>query len=268
MTHAVLSPSSAERWLQCPSSLAFQYAPRPDKTQRDRAINQAAGFGGFIHTLGAYCLQSFIDTGLPVSKDELLSCKSLWKDRPHQIDVDWAARTAVDYSTFVQQYITPGCDIGIEVSVSLEDYLPGCHGTADVIVHNPDEGWIIVGDLKTGKLAVSVRKNPQLGLYMIGALSKLGWPELEMHSLIYQCGQMPEWYQWTAKELKTLLTRAKKSVRLFDEGPDTHFSPSQAACRFCPHRRECGPRRQFEKARKMARKTVPTFGITGARRVA
>ncbi len=58
VAHALLSPSSAERWMQCPGSVALSYGA-PDSS------SEYADEGTAAHELAAMCLRAYHDNDEP-----------------------------------------------------------------------------------------------------------------------------------------------------------------------------------------------------------
>jgi hypothetical protein len=127
----------------------------------------------------------------------------------------------------------------------VETGVPGCWGTADVVIISPDQGWMRVIDIKYGAgIWVDAHKNSQLMLYGVGALSLVEDPLL-IHDITLTVWQprknnisdyvisRTELVKWR----DSIIPTAKLAL-----GEDAPFGPSESACRFCPAAGFCAPR--------------------------
>lgn len=140
MSHALLSPSAAHRWLVCtPSARMESYLPDQTSTH--------ALEGSEAHSLAECILK---DLELPEHDTEML-------------------KYVTTYTDYVREF--PGT-LFVETLINLGDIVPRAFGTSDAyIVHGTE---IHVFDLKYGiGLKVSARNNPQLMLYAEGLRTML-----------------------------------------------------------------------------------------------
>lgn len=153
--HALLSASSAHRWLHCPpSALAVDGVA---DTPSDAALQGTAA-----HALAEYKLLRFL-------KRRAKRPTSEWIDEEMEVHTD-------DYVQFVAQHLQSAREHCSDPQVYVEQRLdyshlaPGGFGTGDcVIVAEPT---LQVIDLKYGMgVEVSPVENPQLMLYGLGALA-------------------------------------------------------------------------------------------------
>ena len=121
--HAILSPSSAPRWLHCPGSVAL-HAQFTDSGSADAAEGTAA------HTLAEKCLVS------STNADEHIGMVIPTDYAPFKVDDDMA--DAVQrYVDYVRQVVA-GCngELRIEQRLSIEHLTgeQGAHGTSDAVI--------------------------------------------------------------------------------------------------------------------------------------
>ena len=160
--HARLSPSAGDRCLNCPPSLVLN-EKFPDED------SPYAAEGTVAHKVCELKL-----------KTELTYNPTIFNARQKTLD-DYIEAESVDkdMQDFTDDYVghvlgilrkNPGADVLIEQEIELNEYIPGCFGTADCLVMVP--GKIYVIDFKYGKhVAVSAIDNTQLKLYALGAVS-------------------------------------------------------------------------------------------------
>lgn len=241
--HAILSPSSAERWFLCPGSLWVA------KDIPDSETTYAAE-GTTAHALAEYCLKN----NKPASN--LLGMKTAVND----INVDDEMVEAIQgYVDTIKGIMSTKRDIvafeveqkldftellnpeAIKASLGEDAFISSAFGTADVIILG--DGELQIHDLKYGKgVKVSAVKNKQLLIYGLAAyryyslcceISKISLhihqPRLNSHSE----------YSLTPHELiefgQLLEKKALHAYTVYFNGPtnDGDFSAGDSQCRFC-----------------------------------
>lgn len=231
--HALLSPSSAARWMRCPASVVVTRDMPEDSSPY--AIE-----GTCAHRLAELLLNGA--DGFPA--DEAAKVIAAGVDPDSLVE---PVRVYVDYVRSL------GSEIVTEVSldISLITKEPEARGTSDAVVFS--EGVLHVCDLKYGKgEPVSAEENPQLAIYAGAALAAFDFlgeiREVCMHIVQPRLNSISVW-RVSVDELMAFLadvTRAgAQCLRLLDENrdPDTvpaeFFQPCAKACRFCRSRGKC-----------------------------
>ena len=231
--HALLSPSSAARWMRCPASVVVTRDMPEDSSPY--AIE-----GTCAHRLAELLLNGA--DGFPA--DEAAKVIAAGVDPDSLVE---PVRVYVDYVRSL------GSEIVTEVSldISLITKEPEARGTSDAVVFS--DGVLHVCDLKYGKgEPVSADGNPQLAIYAGAALAAFDFlgeiREVCMHIVQPRLNSISVW-RVSVDELMAFLadvTRAgAQCLRLLDENrdPDTvpaeFFQPCAKACRFCRHRGKC-----------------------------
>lgn len=164
--HALLSPSGASRWLNCPPSARLE-----EKFPEQKA-NIFADEGTLAHELGELELRN-LQASMPERKyraqrDAIKAHKLYHPEMPEQV------AKYVDYvwEEFVASDTNPkgtGAELIIEQKTDLTDFVPEGFGMCDSIVIADQRMKVI--DLKYGKgITVDAEKNSQLMLYGLGAL--------------------------------------------------------------------------------------------------
>lgn len=158
--HALLSPSSAYRWLNCPLAPRLE-AQLPEKTSEyaregtiAHSVCEAAGKKHFKKIKAA-------EYNRTIKK---LKADSLWNDemlRTAETYVEHLAERSMSFEN--EPYVA------FEVKVDISDYVPEAFGRCDCIMFGGDT--LVITDYKHGKgVPVSADENPQLMLYALGAL--------------------------------------------------------------------------------------------------
>ena len=183
--HALLSPSSAKKWLNCPAALACEFGI-PNES------GQAAVNGTVMHLVAETVLNRVIK-GEDIRADTYKGVYALNEGKGPIKALTKPEKGAVlitdDFVSQVNKYVDycrPIIDaaelVEVESRVNLTRVLhPGIElnggplqtfGTADLVAVMPD-GMLIVGDLKTGRHKVLAKENKQMMLYALGLLRKL-----------------------------------------------------------------------------------------------
>lgn len=213
--HALLSASSAHRWLACPSS-GFA-AELYQETGSDYAAE-----GTQAHEV-AEVIASGID--------------------PQSIDLD-VPQEMIDYAIGYRDYIqerkaSSDAIIMLEQKVDFSAWVPDGFGTCDSILICGDT--LIIIDYKYGKgVPVDAKANPQLRLYALGALNDFGLvydiAAVEMHIYQPRLDNVSADIR-TADELLTWGDSIKETAVKAAEGKGGYAAG--AHCKFCPHAGKC-----------------------------
>ena len=217
--HALLSASSASRWLACPPSAVAAEAYTNEGTEFTRE-------GTLAHEVAeVYAKGGHITPEANNSADitvEMIEC-------------------AVGYADYIQEQIKhDDAIVLLEQRVDFSPWVPDGFGTCDCIILQGETMTVI--DYKYGVgVPVSAEDNPQMKLYALGALNDFGLAydvtHIEMH--IYQprinnisdCALMVEdLLEWAEQTVKPI---AQKAV----EGKGDYKAGEW--CKFCPHAGRC-----------------------------
>ena len=158
--HALLSPSSAHRWLNCPLAPRLE-AQLPEKPSKDADIGTLAHSVCEISAKKHFKKVKAAEYNKVIKK---LKTDLLWDDemlRTAEIYVDHLSERAMKFEH--EPYIA------FEVKVDVSDYAPEAFGRCDCVMFG--DGVLVITDYKNGKgVTVSSDENPQLMLYALGAL--------------------------------------------------------------------------------------------------
>ena len=153
--HALLSASSAHRWLHCPPSAKLTAGVT-------EAPSEAALQGTAAHALAEHKLRRALkqQSKRPVSEYE--------DDEMDSYTNDYVSYVLEQYEQAKQ--VTSGAVIYIEQHLDFSNVVPGGFGTGDCLI--VADGMLHVIDLKYGLgVLVEAEWNPQMMLYAIGALA-------------------------------------------------------------------------------------------------
>lgn len=246
--HAKLSASSAERWINCPGSVAlsecFPESPGSIYTEE----------GTLAHAMAEEYLKTRLGR-VPIKLRKRI--KEFYDEHPE---------LGGSYEQ-MEEYIIPYCewvleefeamktklgraDLKLEERFSMEEWIPEGFGTSDVVIYG--DGALHIIDLKYGKgVEVSAEDNPQLKLYALGTLSvvELIQDIEEVKMTIYQPRlDNVSTYRTTAKELKRWGEEVVKPAAQAALGENAKIRAGESQCRWCPAKDRCKVRaKHYEK---------------------
>ncbi len=158
--HALLSPSSAHRWLNCPLAPRLE-AQLPKKPSTDADIGTLAHSVCEITAKKRFKKVKAAEYNKVIKK---LKADKLWDDemlRTAEVYTDHLAERAMKFEH--EPYIA------FEIKVDVSDYVPEAFGRCDCVMFG--DGTLVITDYKNGKgVTVYADENPQLMLYALGAL--------------------------------------------------------------------------------------------------
>lgn len=214
--HALLSASSAHRWLACPPSAVAAEAYPDQDTEFTREGTIAHEVAEAVAKLGDISIKPEGVT------NEMIDCAIAYRDY------------------IAEQKKDPDAVVLLETRVDFSPWVPDGFGTCDCILIQGDTLTVI--DYKYGQgVPVDAKDNPQLKLYALGALNDYGFlydvKRVEMHifqprldNISRDETTVAELLGWADKTVKPTAEKAAK-------GKGTH-APGEH-CRFCPHAGRC-----------------------------
>lgn len=239
--HALLSPSSSSRWLNC----------TPSARLAENAENKSSVYaeeGTLFHEICEYCLAQWnagvwepdpFGEELPELKDDHLM---------HPLFKQEMFKHARNYCDFVMnenynlEKSDGACKLLLEEKVDISEYAPECFGSVDCQLVGRDT--LIVIDLKYGEgVKVYAERNTQMMLYALGAIK--GKPSIKTIRLVIAQVRLNHFDVWeiSANDLlqwadKVLKPTAKKAFAGKGEQKMGDW------CGFCPVKAQC--RKQYE----------------------
>ncbi|OEH53017.1 hypothetical protein AQ616_18440 [Oceanobacillus sp. E9] len=231
-SHALLSASSAVRWLACTPSA------RLEEQFEDKGSPYAAE-GTLAHEIAELKLRKYYTEAMAKSTFTRRLNK-LKKQEHYQEEMLKHTDTYLEYL----QEITLAMDsvpyVAIEKKVDFSSYVPEGFGTADCIIIS--KNTLYVNDFKYGKgVQVSAEDNPQMKLYALGAYLEYSflYPIEKVHMSIVQPRlnsiseyeiTIQELLQW-GDEIKPIADKAFKGEGEFSPGDHCKFCKAKAVCR-------------------------------------
>ena len=232
--HALLSASSASRWLNCTASPRYEQN-FPEST------SEYAEEGTLAHS---FCelkaLKKFTTSITPRTYTTRLN--KLKNDERYQPEMEKTSDIFIECLTEFAMSYDAQPYVAAEVRVDFSDYVPEGFGTCDNVMIGGDT--ITITDYKHGKgVEVSAEENPQMMLYALGALKKYaplyGASVQKVRLCICQprIKNAPSVWETTVEELKawgeSIKPIAEKAFMGLGE-----FAPGEH-CRFCKGKAQC-----------------------------
>ena len=242
VNHAMLSPSSAHRWLHCtPSALL-------EKSFSDTS-SPASAEGTAAHALADHKVKRALRrrSKRPVSDyntDEMEECTDDYRDFVME-QLGKERQTCSDAQAYT------------EIELDLSAYIPHGFGTSDCIIVSDNRMHVI--DLKYGQgVLVESEENPQMMLYALGAYQKyrLLYPiETVQMEIIQPRIDNYSSYSCSLKELLAFGEEVRKKADAAIKG-EGEFKPGDW-CRFCRARAKCKARADYNVQLAFAAGTPP-----------
>lgn len=234
MSHAILSPSGASRWLACTPSARLE-------TKFPDSAGEAAAEGTLAHRLGELLIKRKLGRihNKPYEKElkEILA-NPLYTTSMMDYCEDYAVFVIEKFHAV--QVETPDAELLTEMKVDLGAYVEEGFGTVDIQIRTAKR--LIIIDLKYGKgVPVSVIENKQEMLYALGAhdASDFLYDYEVIEMIIYQprLDNISSWEIEAGNLLawgrEVLIPKAKQAFA--GEGD---FNPGDH-CRFCRAKNTC-----------------------------
>jgi hypothetical protein len=268
-THALLSPSGADRWAVCPGSVVLEVG------REDRG-SVYADWGTVCHEVADIILQTAVmnDCGhqywRPDNAEGFIGRTFTVGDKTYDFDMEMAD-CVNDYIAHVESFWEPGDILLPETRVSLS-HLTGetdAEGTSDCIVIKPQVGEVVVIDLKGGKgVLVDADENRQGTMYGSGTVHDLDLiygPFKRLTVVIIQprLQHVSEW-SCSIEELEgyeqgliAAAARVREAQTISENDMLAQYlHPTEKGCRFCKAKAIC-PALQGEVSAAMALTAPP-----------
>ena len=235
--HAILSPSSAKRWINCtPSALLAEAAGSKSSVYAEE--------GTLAHEIAEYALTKYLEGEYDPIIDDAVPLKNEHLENP---------LFGVDMADYIREYcefvIGEGyemaradgaCQMFLERRVDITDFAPDSFGSVDVTLVSDKTIHII--DLKYGAgVRVSADMNEQMLMYALGTLKSLDADKIEKIRMTiaqvrldhYDTFEMSkeDLLAWAEKVLKPAAKMAIQGIGKQVIGSWCGFCPVKAQCR-------------------------------------
>lgn len=239
--HALLSPSSASRWLACTPSARLEQA-FPNRA------GVAAAEGTLAHELAENKIK--LAVGLQNGKQFNAAFKHIKENSLYNNEMEAYITEYTDY--VVEQFEnakahTKDAKIFLETKLDMTDYVPEGFGTGDVII--VADRVLDFIDLKYGKgVPVDATENKQMMLYALGALKEYGflYDVDTIRMTIYQprLDSVSVWSITVADLLDWAESVLKPKAKMAFEGEGLHVPGKH--CQFCKGKALCRANAEFQ----------------------
>ena len=242
--HALLSPSSAHRWMTCTPSAQLE-AQFPD------TVSSAAAEGTLAHEICEIkARQKFFkktDIGYMAKNVATRELNKLRKDPLFADEMEGFTDDYVSELDCQALGFTERPHIALETKLDLTDWIPGGFGTADCIMIGGDK--LLVADFKYGKgVRVEAENNPQMQIYALGAWKKFSMiysiKRVVMMIIQPRLSVNPEIWEESIEDLLDFGESVKGLAQMAMAG-EGEFVPGEAQCRFCRARETCRARADY-----------------------
>lgn len=241
-THALLSPSGAERWMSCTPSVQLEQR-FPDNA------GTAAEEGTLAHKLSEYyILRRLYDMGLRsrTSKETKAAIDLLEYIQGHALYAEDMRTHCIAFADYVLEIFAKAfkkdkhAKIYTERQLDFSEWAPEGWGTGDVVIVAGDTVYII--DLKYGTNKVQAKNNKQLRLYALGAYSTFSflYDLVTVEATIYQpridniathVYTVVDLLKWANETLKPIAKMAFEGVGDFVPGLYCKYCRASGECR-------------------------------------
>lgn len=230
--HSKYSPSSAYIWLNCPAALGVC-----DTLPKVNKVNKAAEEGTKYHEIMEKFLKKYTFNFFENDStyEDFLKATKLERSK-----MTFKLFESMEYLSLYIFTHAGKATIKMEERIILDSIIPGCFGTADIVVKKGEHLFII--DYKFGHLSVQP-ESEQLMLYCIGALEKYNDKKdiKRISSIIVQpkLARKPRVSHFSVKKIRTLKAEYhKQAARILHKKPKCivgphcdHYAPCQAYCK-------------------------------------
>lgn len=235
--HAILSPSSAKRWINCtPSALLAEEAGSKSSVYAEE--------GTLAHEIAEYALTKYLEGEYDPIVDDAVPLKNEHIENTlFGIDMADYIRSYCEYvigEVYEMQKQDGGCQTFLERRVDTTDFAPDSFGSVDVTLVSDKTIHII--DLKYGAgVKVYADMNEQMLMYALGTLKSLETDHIEKIRMTIAQVRLDHYdtFEMSKKDLlawaeKVLKPAAKKAIQGIGKqviGSWCGFCPVKAQCR-------------------------------------
>lgn len=248
--HALLSASSASRWLNCTAAPRFEEG-LPERT------SEYAEEGRLAHAIGELKVTKKCTPMSTRTYNTRLN--KLKKDPLYTPEMDKTTDLYLEHITEQVMAYDTAPTVAVEVQVDFSDYVPEGFGTCDCCIIGGD--LLSIVDYKHGKgVPVSAVGNPQMRLYALGALHRYAPVFGDTIKRVRMTIDQPRLDSYTTDEITVDELRAwGESIKPIAQRAFSglgEFVPGDH-CRFCRGKAQCRARANVNTALEDFKDCVP-----------
>ena len=248
--HALLSASSASRWLVCTAAPRFE-EDLPEST------SEYAEEGRLAHAIGELKVTKKCTPMSTRTYNTRLN--KLKKDPLYTPEMDKTTDLYLEHITEQVMAYDTAPTVAVEVQVDFSDYVPEGFGTCDCCIIGGD--LLSIVDYKHGKgVPVSAEGNPQMRLYALGALHRYAPVFGDTIKRVRMTIDQPRLDSYTTDEITVDELRAwGESIKPIAQKAFSglgEFVPGDH-CRFCRGKAQCRARANINTALEDFKDCVP-----------
>lgn len=230
--HALLSPSSAHRWLHCTP------APRLEALEEEKS-SSFADEGTLAHAICAAKLKSWLKQDTSEEERDIAQYAKYHTSEMEDYTDTYVSIVLEKYTAALKK--TKDAKLLIETRLDFTEYVPESFGTGDAVIIA--DGTMEVIDFKYGKgVRVEAKENPQMMIYALGALSKFSFDyrieDVKMTIVQPRIDNLSEYelhitdlWEWAEFTLRPAAKRAFKGEGEQKPGEWCQFCKVKARCK-------------------------------------
>lgn len=234
--HAILSPSSSERWLNCTPSARLADAAGSKTSEYAEEGTTAHELAE--HVLGCWTDGTFLPECEEIPVPENIASNKYYSEEMKEAISHYVAFVTGEFYEMQKGPFGGSVRMYLEEKLDISGYAPGSFGSADVSLVS--EQMLHVIDLKYGKGVKVPAESPQFKMYALGVLAKFGGAKVKRIRMSVAQPRLKH-FETIEVDVKDLLDWAEKVLRpkakLAYEGKGEQVVGSW--CQFCPVKVTC-----------------------------
>lgn len=234
--HALLSPSSSERWLNCTPSARLADAAGSKTSEYSEEGTTAHELAE--HVLGCWTDGTFLPECEEIPVPENIASNKYYSEEMKEAISHYVAFVTGEFYEMQKGLFGGPVTMHLEEKLDISGYAPESFGSADVSLVS--EQMLHIIDLKYGKGVKVPAESPQFKMYALGVLAKFGGPKVKRIRMSVAQPRLKH-FETIEVDVRDLLDWAEKVLRpkakLAYEGKGEQVVGSW--CQFCPIKATC-----------------------------
>lgn len=234
--HAILSPSSSERWLNCTPSARLADAAGSKTSEYAEEGTTAHELAE--HALGCWTGGTFLPECEEIPVPENIASNKYYSEEMKEAISHYVGFVTGEFYEMQKGPFGGPVTMHLEEKLDISGYAPESFGSADVSLVS--EQMLHIIDLKYGKGVKVPAESPQFKMYALGVLAKFGGPKVKRIRMSVAQPRLKH-FETIEVDVRDLLDWAEKVLRpkakLAYEGKGGQVVGSW--CQFCPVKATC-----------------------------